>query len=307
MATDPSNSMHQAFIVTGPTSGYGFATAQKLARQGTLILVGRDRARLLSLQKDIETKGGAATTVVCDLSDMASVRNAAKEIIALGLPVAGLLHNAGVQQMTPTVNKQGWDMSYATNALGPFLLTKELLPHLADGTTITFVVSAVEDPERPSAKMAGFRGGRYISAEASARAEWKAGGAKRTGYNAYATSKQVALVNALELAEENPRLYVNAVEPGFSPTTGLGREAPAVLRWVARHVFGIIAPLIKGSTTVNKASSLLTRLLLNQAKKTGVYFDEKGESLQPSEQVRDTLFRQRVLQETRAFLAAHQC
>jgi NAD(P)-dependent dehydrogenase (short-subunit alcohol dehydrogenase family) len=70
-------------------------------------------------------------------------------------------------QMRPTKNARGWDMSYATNHLGPFVLTEALMPHLPDGAN---VVSAVEDPERKPAVSAGFRGGRYVSAEASARA-----------------------------------------------------------------------------------------------------------------------------------------
>jgi NAD(P)-dependent dehydrogenase (short-subunit alcohol dehydrogenase family) len=43
------------------------------------------------------------------------------------------------------------------------------------------------------AKMADFRGGRYISAEASARGEWESGRSKMPGADAYATSKQCTL------------------------------------------------------------------------------------------------------------------
>ena len=64
------------------------------------------------------------------------------------------------------------------------------MPHLPDGANVVFVASGVEDPERKPAKAVGFRGGRYISAEASARGEWKPGGATQPGVDAYATSKQ---------------------------------------------------------------------------------------------------------------------
>src|SRR5258708_1102043 len=73
--------------------------------------------------------------------------------------------------MRPTKNALGWDMTFATNHLGPFALTEALVPHLPDGANVAFVASAVEDPERKPAKAAGFRGGRYISAEASARGD----------------------------------------------------------------------------------------------------------------------------------------
>jgi len=72
--------------------------------------------------------------------------------------------------MRPTKNTLGWDMTFATNHLGSFALTEALVPHLPDGANVVFVVSAVEDPERKPAKLAGFRGGRYISAQRRARA-----------------------------------------------------------------------------------------------------------------------------------------
>src|ERR1700735_5841939 len=114
--------------------------------------------------------------------------------------------SAGVMQMRPTKNARGWDMSYATNRLGPFVLTEALMPHLPDGANVVFVCSGVEDPERKPAVIAGFRGGRYISAEASARGEWKPGGSTHPGFDAYATSKQCNLATVLAFARESPRV-----------------------------------------------------------------------------------------------------
>jgi NAD(P)-dependent dehydrogenase (short-subunit alcohol dehydrogenase family) len=160
--------------------------------------------------------------VVCDVSDIASVRQAAAQIVALHLPIAGLLNNAGILQMHATKNALGWDMSCATNHLGPFALTEALVPHLSDAANVLFVVSAVEDPERKPAVAVGFRGGRYISVEANARGEWKPGGSTMPGMDAYATSKQCILATAMAFARETPRLHFNAIEPGLNPTTGLG-------------------------------------------------------------------------------------
>jgi len=46
-----------AYIITGPTSGIGRATALELAKLGTVVLVGRDRKKLDEVQKIIEKKG----------------------------------------------------------------------------------------------------------------------------------------------------------------------------------------------------------------------------------------------------------
>ncbi len=167
---------------------------------------------------------------MCDLSDLTRVRRAAAEIVALRLPIAGLLNNPGIFQMRATRNAQGWDLTFATNHLGPFVLTDALMPHLPDGANVVFVASGVEDPERKPAVASGFRGGRYISAEASARGEWTPGGSTLPGGDAYATSKQCALATAVEFARENPRLHIDSVEPGFTPNTGLaGRQRLSTL------------------------------------------------------------------------------
>jgi len=182
---------------------------------------------------------------VCDLSDIFSVRSAAAEIIALHLPIVGLLNNAGIMQMRATKNALGWDMTFATNHLGPFALTEALVPHLPDGANVVFVASAVEDPERKPAKAVGFRGARYISAEASARGEWRPGGSKMPGADAYATSKQCNLATVMVFAREIPRLHFNAVEPGVNLTTGLGRrDANAFVGFLSKYIIPLLVPLL---------------------------------------------------------------
>ena len=114
------------YVVTGPTSGIGRCAAIELSAYGTVVLVGRDRRKLDGVLKQIEGAGGRALAIVCDLSDPSSVRRAAHEIIALGLPIAGLLNNAGVMLTRPSQNALGWDMTFATNHLGPFALTEAL-------------------------------------------------------------------------------------------------------------------------------------------------------------------------------------
>lgn len=298
---DPSDP--KAYIVTGPTSGIGRATAFELARHGTVVLVGRDRGKLKEVQGAIERRRQNAVSVVCDLSDLASVRRAAAEIIALGLPIAGLLNNAGIFPMRATKNALGWDTAFAVNHVGPFVLTEALIPNLRDGASVVFIASGVEDPERKPARMAGFRGGRYLSAEASARGEWKPGGSKMPGADAYATSKQCALAMALAFAREFPRLRFSAVEPGFSPSTGLGRDAPAFLRFVSKYGLSLLAPYLKYWSTPELAAPVITKVLLNEASASGMYYDEKGKPMLGSAQVRDMSFQDRVVAETRALLA----
>jgi NAD(P)-dependent dehydrogenase (short-subunit alcohol dehydrogenase family) len=292
----------KAHIITGPTSGIGRRTALELARHGTVVLVGRDRAKLDEVQKTIEQKGQHAVSVVCDLSDPASVRRAVAEIIALQLPIAGLLNNAGIFPMRATKNALGWDMTFATNHLGPFALTEALVPHLPDGATVVFVASGAEDPERKPAVLAGFRGGRYISVEASVRGEWRPGGSRLPGADAYATSKQCNLATALVLAREIPRLRFNALEPGFTPNTGLGREANVFLRFLLNYALPLLAPFMKYWSSPKRAARVAAKVLINASGQTGIYYDDSGHPMLGSTLVRDPEFADRVVAETRALL-----
>lgn len=246
--------------------------------------------------------GGRATAVVCDLSDPAAVRRAAAEVVELGLPVAGLVNNAGIMQLRPTTNALGWDMTFATDHLGPFALTEALVPHLPDGAQVVFVCSGVEDPERRFAAMAGFRGGRYLSAEASARGEWSSGGSKLPGGDAYATAKQCNLATVLAFARETPRLRFNAVEPGFSPGTDLGRDSNVVLRLVMKYALSPLAPHLRYMGNPKSAARVIVGVLADDSGATGVYYDERGRPMNGSALVRDPEFQDRVVAETRALL-----
>jgi NAD(P)-dependent dehydrogenase (short-subunit alcohol dehydrogenase family) len=303
--TVPTN--RNGYIITGPTSGIGRLTALELAKHGTVVLVGRDRRKLDEVQKTIEQRGQHAVSVVCDLCDLASVRRAAAEIVALNLPIVGLLNNAGIFPMRATKNALGWDMAFATNHLGPFALTEALVPHLPGGANVVFVASAVEDPERKPAKAVGFCGARYISAEASARGEWKPGGSKMPGADAYATSKQCNLATVMVFARETPRLHFNAVEPGVNPATGLARDANAFVRFLSKYIIPLLVPLLmpfmKFLSTPKRAARVITKVLIDASGQTGVYYDEGGHPMLGSALVRDRKFADRVVAETRALLS----
>jgi NAD(P)-dependent dehydrogenase (short-subunit alcohol dehydrogenase family) len=293
-----------AWIVTGPTSGIGRNIALELAGMGTVVLVGRNPDKLDRVRGEVAAKGGEATSLVCDLSDIDSVRGTATQILDLGLAIAGVANNAGIMSLKGGRSAQGWDITFATDHLGPFALTEALVPRLPDDATIVFTCSGVEDPERKPAVAAGFRGGRYISAAASARGEWTDGGSSKPGYDAYATAKQCELASVLAFARETPRLRFVAVEPGFNPGTGLGRDAHPALQFVARHLLSPLAPLVKYWSTPKRAGRLIAGVLTDRATETGAYLDENGKPMQASSLVRDPAFQDRVAAETRELLAA---
>src|SRR5579872_286680 len=230
-------------------------------------------------------------------------RRTAGEIAALRLPIAGLLNNAGMMSADAAKNAQGWDGVFATDHLGPFALTEALIPSLPDGAIVVFIVSAVEDPERKPAGAAGFRGARYISAQASARGEWVPGGSTHPGFDAYATAKQGNLATVFAFAREFPRLRFAAIEPGFNPGSDLGRHAPLPLRILAKYVMSPLAPHIKYWSNPKTAARVITKIVTDDSNRTGVYYDENGQPMAGSKQISDPAFQDRYVAETRALLA----
>lgn len=291
-----------AYLITGPTSGIGHQSALNLAAHGVVILVGRNADKLAGVKATIERSGGRAVSVVCDIADLGSVDKAVGQITALPFAIGGVLNNAGVMPLAAQQNAAGWDLTFATNYIGPFVLTELLAPHLPDGTNVVFVTSAIEDPERRPAKVMGMRGGRFISVEASAKGQWKAGGTRLPGIDAYATSKQCMLAAALGLARENPRLRFNAVEPGITPTTGLGGAQNPAVSFIFAQIITRLPPFGQFRSTPERAARTLVQVLVDGSGATGVYFDEKGRPMRGSNLAHDPAFQNQVLAETRAFL-----
>ncbi|MBU9378654.1 SDR family NAD(P)-dependent oxidoreductase [Burkholderia gladioli] len=291
-----------AFVVTGPTSGIGLRAAIELAEYGTVILVGRNRAKLEAVRERVAGEGGRAVAVPGDVSDIRSIRGAAAEINALDLPIRGVLNNAGVMFPAPGTTAQGWDITFATNHLGPFAFTEALAPRLEDGSRVVFVVSAIEDPMRKPARIMGMRGGRYLSAQASAIGEWAPDGSRPAGIDAYATSKQCSLAAAFALAREMPRLHISAFEPGINPSTGLG-GGNALMRFVFGQLITRLPPFRQYRSTPEQATRVAIDILTDPAAPGGVYYDERGRPMRGSELAHDPAFQDRVVAETRALLA----
>ncbi|WP_343633947.1 SDR family NAD(P)-dependent oxidoreductase [Fluviicola sp.] len=295
----------KAYVITGPTSGIGYETALELAKHGTVVLVGRNRNKLEEVKRTINERGQDAAMVVCDVSDIISVKHAAKEIASLGLPIAGLLNNAGIMPQKALKNAQGWDLTFATNYLGAFALTEALVPHLPDGANVVFIGSAIEDPERKPAKVMGMKGGQYLSAESSAKGIWKPGGAKMAGIDAYATSKQCVLAAAMVLARETPRLHFNVIEPGITPGTGLGNNGNRFVHFLMGSMMQLMMLLPAFSrykSTPKKSAKVISDVVTDTSGRTGVYFDQKGNPMQGSVLSRSKEFQERVVLETRALL-----
>jgi NAD(P)-dependent dehydrogenase (short-subunit alcohol dehydrogenase family) len=120
----------KTFLVTGANTGIGRVTAETLARRGgEVFLACRSEEKARPVMEGIRAEGGRAELILVDLASLRSVREAAAAFLALGRPLHGLVNNAGMAG-SRGVTKDGFELLFGTNHLGPFLLTTLLLPLL---------------------------------------------------------------------------------------------------------------------------------------------------------------------------------
>jgi len=130
----------RSVLVTGATEGLGLAAAHQLVEAGHTVLVhGRNAAKVQRVVDSLEASGGKAVGFVCDLSSMAEVRRLGAEVSAAWPALDGLLNNAGSFDGDYTgkrvVTDEGNEYTLAVNVLAPFLLTSLLLPSLRASTS----------------------------------------------------------------------------------------------------------------------------------------------------------------------------
>lgn len=119
----------KTFVLTGGNTGLGRATVEGLAARGAsrIIVLSRSRERTQPVLDAIARPGLETRFVAIELGDLASVRRAAEEVIAMDLALDALINNAGIAGLRG-LTKQGFELTFGTNHLGPFLLTERLLP-----------------------------------------------------------------------------------------------------------------------------------------------------------------------------------
>jgi NAD(P)-dependent dehydrogenase (short-subunit alcohol dehydrogenase family) len=208
-------------VLTGPTSGLGREAAGSLARMGArLVLVGRDAARLERTRAELAaaTPSLDAITVVADMASLASVRAAADEILARSPRIDVVVDNAGTMLATREVTDEGFERTFATMVLGPFVMFARLLPRLLaspDGRLVAVTSGGMYTQALPLDDLA-YERGTYDGPRAYARA-------KRA---------QVALVREWARRLRGTGVVANAMHPGWADTPGLEASLPGFARLV---------------------------------------------------------------------------
>jgi NAD(P)-dependent dehydrogenase (short-subunit alcohol dehydrogenase family) len=119
-------------LVTGSNHGLGLRTATVLAAAGArIVLACRNQEKAAAALKQVRAAGPAQPLLVpLDLSDLTSVRAAAKRVASEIDALDVLVNNAGVMAIPKARTADGFEMQLGVNHLGHFALTDALLPLL---------------------------------------------------------------------------------------------------------------------------------------------------------------------------------
>jgi len=132
-------------LVTGATQGIGLEIARALADEGcTLILSGRNQARLRTVETQLLRKKIRVLAVPCDVRDEQSVTELFAAIRQQFGRLDILVNSAGIAHAFTPVGKlplETWDDVLATNLTGMFVVTQAALPLMKRGATIANVLS----------------------------------------------------------------------------------------------------------------------------------------------------------------------
>src|SRR4051812_18854692 len=161
----------RGYLLTGASRGLGLATARALVEDGARVLISSRGAD--SVDAAVASLGGApvASGVPADLADA----GAAEALVSAALDRLGRVDGALISVGGPApgsvleVGEDAWRAGVESVLLGPLRLVRALVPHLAEGAAIGFVLStSVRQPLGHLAISNGLRPGLAMTAKALA-------------------------------------------------------------------------------------------------------------------------------------------
>jgi retinol dehydrogenase-12 len=276
----------RTFLVTGANSGIGRVTARTLAARGGRVIATCRSAELAAatasaIGGEVGAAAGAAVEpLTLDLADLGSVREAAREVLARGLPLHGLINNAGLAGVHD-VTRDGFELTFGVNHLGHFLLTLLLEPALRAGAPSRVVNVASQAHQRvPGIDFGALR----------------APASSRTGFPEYAVSKLCNVLFTRELARRwaNRGITTYALHPGVVATR-IWRRVPQPLRWLGLKLMT--------SAEDGAATTVFCATAPELAAVSGRYYIRSREAT-PSLVAQDDALALRLWQESEAATAA---
>ncbi len=210
-------------IITGPTSGIGREIAVQLAALGAeMVLACRDPQRGQRTADELARRTGAKDCVVMqvDTSSQRSIHEFARQFRDRYSRLDVLINNAGINRARRQMSVDGVELTFATNVLGYYLLTRELLDLLRASAPARIVNVASTFATDLDLDDLQFERRAYDGRKAYAQSK--------------ACDRMLTWAFARRLAGSG--VTANAMAPGLVPGTGLYRDASPAVRAILRVV-----------------------------------------------------------------------
>ena len=212
-------------VITGATSGIGYATARAYARHGAhLLCVNRNAEKSRALCGELEREFGVrCRDIIADLSRLEDMHRVGYQLSQLSEPIDVLIHNAGTYLTRRVVTADGLDTVLAVNHLSSFVITTLLLDKLrrqAHGRVL------------------------LVSSEAHRFAPWGLHmddlcwvRRRYSGLRSYGSAKLAQLLSMLTFDEllGGCNVTINAMHPGAVKTES-GKENGALYKWYKSRI-----------------------------------------------------------------------
>ncbi len=241
--SDKTTMKEKVVLVTGANSDIGRAASLALAKMGaTVVMVARNQEKGEAARSEIvrESQNGSVDLLIADLSSLESVRQLATEFQRKYSRLQVLINNAGLFNQRRHVTMDGYEDTFATNYLAPFLLTNLQLDLLkASAPSRIINVSSV-----------GHYSGHINFDDLNLEKEYG-------GWKAYGQSKLALVLFTHELAKklQGTGVTVNALHPGTVATNIWSRPLGPVGFIMALPKLFMTTPKQGAETIVYLASS----------------------------------------------------
>ncbi|MFW9809407.1 MAG: SDR family NAD(P)-dependent oxidoreductase [Candidatus Thorarchaeota archaeon] len=212
-------------VITGATSGIGFATAREYASHGAnLLLINRNEEKSIALCEEIRQEFQVECDYqIADFSRLSEVRKVGSELLESDLEIDVLIHNAGVYSTKKIITEDDNELVFQVDYLGSFVLNYMLKDKLkARGKTRII----------------------YVNSEGHRFAVWGIGlhdpkyeKRRHTGLGSYGVAKTAQLLSMIKFAEffEGSGVTINAMHPG-TVKTNTGSNNGRIYRWYKRNL-----------------------------------------------------------------------
>ncbi|XP_023181300.1 retinol dehydrogenase 12-like [Xiphophorus maculatus] len=258
-------------IVTGANTGIGKFIALDFARRGArVILACRSEPRGTAALNEIKQATGNADVHlrIVDLSSMDSVRAFAKRILEEEKALHILVNNAAVSGLPRQMTKDGFEASFATNHLGPFLLTNLLLDLIKRSAPARIVTVSSLNHKRGKVDFSHFHGQNLVYCMDQV-------------YN-HTKLHNIICTNELAQRLQGTGVTANSVHPGVVMTEVM-RHYPF---WV-RYPFNLIGFFFFKSPEEGAVSPIYCAVSEELEGVTGKYFDSDCALVLPAPLARD--------------------